>query len=574
MPRAIHNLAADAGLQVGEDGAHALARRIRAKAARLRTERECPTALALAVRCDPTIRRTPALDLLDQRLTETVGTPGGRLVISVPPQEGKTTLLQWSCARALITAPESRLVYVSYAALLARRSGRIVRGLIRVHGPAWGLAVAADHADASDWELDDHRGGVVSVGREGTITGRPAEGVLLDDSLKGRKEADSEVILASLHSLWESVLRPRLAPGAWVVCVQTRWSEHDLAGRFGAEGWPVLNIPALADGRAPDALARPVGTFLVSARGRTETEWRAIRADVGEREWAALYQGMPAPPEGGIFRQEWFDRDRVLNRPSDSLPPVVVVDPADNTGSGDEAGILVASTDPRQRIYLGPDLSGHMTAGRWVRVALLAVVRHHGAALAYEQSLSGLDRAVRAGWALIRKQAVVLHRLCVAHPGGSQECHNPAPDPDVVEAAAAELCHPEDPEPTWSTVRAELIELWPLVDAVLAFPPTGPNIRRILAKGTKQWRAQSVAPMFEQRRVSMVGHSSILEHQAVTWMPGQDSPDRMDAMVWAVLHLSGAAPGEIVQAKHDNLPTRSTRLRQRGGATMLPRSTR
>lgn len=571
MPRAIHNIALDTERKIGSEGAAELARRIKARAARLRTARGCPTALDLAARYDLGLVRTPALDLLDRRVHDTMRTRDGRLVISIPPQEGKSNLAQWSILRRLVDRPSGRIALASYALSLARRSGRIVRGRIEAHGAELGLGLARDHRDASDWEVDGYGGGMYSVGVGGSLTGRPVdEGLLVDDPIKDQQDADSEAVVRTLNDWWETVALTRLAPGAWVIVIQTRWAEHDLAGRLIGEGWPSINIPALADGKAPDALSRPVGTYLVSVLGRTEADWCQRRADTGERAWHALYQGMPAPPEGGVFRQEWFDRDRVAARPVDSLPPMVVVDPADNTGSGDEAGVLVASIDPRQRIYLGPDLSGHMTAGRWVRVALLAVVRHSGVALAYEQSLSGLDRAIRAGWQLIHKQARVLHRLITRDVIHDSRITNP----DVIEAAVVELCHPDDPQSTWDSVRGELIELWPLVDQVLQFPPTGPAVRRIVAKGTKQWRAQSVAPMFEQRRVSMVGHSPQLEHQAVTWMPGQDSPDRMDAMVWAVLHLSGAAPGEIVAAKSDNLPTRSTRLRPRGGATTIPRSTR
>lgn len=540
-----------------------LTSRIRAEAARLRTVRECPTALDLAARNDRLIVRTPALELLSRRLQETVTTPGGRLVISIPPQEGKTSILRWLCALLLISSPDTRLVYVSYSAMLARTSGRIVRGLIRTHGTRWGLAVSADHADASDWELAGHRGGMLSVGRDGTITGRPAEGVLIDDPLKNRKEADSAVILDSLHNTWEAVIRPRLAPGAFAIAVQTRWSEHDLAGRFAGEGWPVVNIPALADGHAPDALDRPVGTYLVSARGRTVAEWQEIRADVGEREWAALYQGEPSPPAGGIFLREWFDRDRVTERPP-GQPPIVVVDPADNTGSGDEAGIIVASTDAQQRIYLGPDYSGHMTTARWVRVALLAVVRHQAAALAYEQSLSGLDRSVRDGWRGLHKQARALRRRITGSWPQS-------PDLDVIEATVAELTHPDDPDATVQAVQAELLELWPLVDQVLGYPDTGPSIRRIIAKGSKQLRMQLAAPLWENRRVSMVGHLAALEHQLSVWQPGQDSPDRADCAVHAAMLLSGSTQA-VLSKPAGSVPTRSARNRR--GSAVIPRSTR
>ncbi|MGH9058448.1 MAG: terminase large subunit domain-containing protein, partial [Acidimicrobiales bacterium] len=532
--------------------------------ARLRTVRQCPTPIDLATRFDLTIRRTPALDLVNARLRETVTTRNGRLVVSVPPQEFKTTTLRWLCAHTLIDQPEARLVYASYGAGLARGSGRTVRGLIGTHGLKWGLAVDRGHADASDWQLQDHAGGMFTCGIGGSLTGKPADGMVIDDPLRGQKDADSETVLRGLHEWWSSVARTRLAPGAWVIVVQTRWVEDDLAGRLGKAGWPVINIPALADGRAPDALKRPVGEFLQSTRDRTADDWRSIRKDVGERVWAALYQGVPSPPAGGIFLGEWFERDRVDARPTAGLPPVIVVDPADNTGAGDEAGILVASSDTAGHIYLGPDYSQNCTTGRWVRIALLAAVRHKAGSLAYEKSLSGLDRSVRDGWARLYKQAKALRRH---HPKVWPE----QPDLDTITAVTTELCHPDDPDTTRQETQTELLELWPLTVATLVLPDTGVLVRRITPQGSKQLRAQLAAPVYQNRRVSHIGHLAALEHQMETWQVGQDSPDRMDTAVHAVMLLSGMTTATLSRPQ-GTLPTRSTR--QSGRSSTLPRSTR
>ncbi|MGH3991581.1 MAG: hypothetical protein ACRDSN_03850, partial [Pseudonocardiaceae bacterium] len=400
------------------------------------------------------------------------------------------------------------------------------------------------------------------------ITGRPGDVIVVDDPLADAEAADSPTQRGKVIDWWSSVIQTRLVATSIVIVVQTRWNEEDLSGWLIAHDSPdrpryrVLSIPAQAE--TGDPLNREPGQWLTSARGRTRQEWETTRDEItkgGIRWWFALYQQRPAPPSGDTFRLEWFDRDRVIHRPQ-GLPPVVVVDPADNTGAGAEAGIVVASTDSRHRIYLGPDYSGHMTTGRWVRVALLAAVRHEAASLAYEQSLSGLDRSVRDGWARLHKQARVLRRL--------RDATHPGPDAaDVVEAAAVELCHPDDPDTTWRDTRAELAELWPHVDATLGYPDTGPGVRRFGAKGTKQLRMQLAAPLWEHRRVSHVGPLPALEHQLCVWQPGQASPDRADAAVHAVMLLSGATVATLARPA-GAVPTRSTGL-SRGGIT---RSTR
>lgn len=70
-------------------------------------------------------------------------------------------------------------------------------------------------------------------------------------------------------------------------------------------------------------------------------------------------------------------------------------------------------------------------------------------------------------------------------------------------------------------------------------------IKIVHASRGKQARAEPVAALYEQSRVSHVGVMPDLEDQLCTWEPlsGQASPDRLDAMVWALTELMvGAAP--------------------------------
>jgi phage terminase large subunit-like protein len=69
-----------------------------------------------------------------------------------------------------------------------------------------------------------------------------------------------------------------------------------------------------------------------------------------------------------------------------------------------------------------------------------------------------------------------------------------------------------------------------------------PNVpvKKITASRGKLTRAEPIAALYEQRRVHHVGQFKILEDQMCDWEPGitEDSPDRMDALVWALTELS------------------------------------
>ncbi|MFF8513258.1 hypothetical protein ACF064_34905 [Streptomyces sp. NPDC015492] len=61
------------------------------------------------------------------------------------------------------------------------------------------------------------------------------------------------------------------------------------------------------------------------------------------------------------------------------------------------------------------------------------------------------------------------------------------------------------------------------------------------AKVGKHLRAEPIAQLCSQGLVHHVGVHPRLEGQLVTWIPGMDSPDRMDAAVQALTELADPA---------------------------------
>ena len=73
------------------------------------------------------------------------------------------------------------------------------------------------------------------------------------------------------------------------------------------------------------------------------------------------------------------------------------------------------------------------------------------------------------------------------------------------------------------------------VDSVVSF-------KKVTATRGKKVRAEPISALYEQARVHHVGGFPELEDQMVTWTPDSgNSPDRMDALVWALTELSESA---------------------------------
>jgi phage terminase large subunit-like protein len=63
--------------------------------------------------------------------------------------------------------------------------------------------------------------------------------------------------------------------------------------------------------------------------------------------------------------------------------------------------------------------------------------------------------------------------------------------------------------------------------------------KKVTATRGKKVRAEPISALYEQGRVHHVGGFPELEDQMVSWTPESDaSPDRMDALVWALTELS------------------------------------
>src|SRR5262249_12109757 len=142
----------------------------------------------------------------------------------------------------------------SHTTELAEKWGRRVRNLIMEHSSTLGIRLAEHSHAAGRWEVE--QGGQYYAAGVGTaIAGFRADGALIDDPIRSREDADSELVRDKIWDWYKSDLLTRLRPGGWIVLIQTRWHEDDLAGRILAEKggaqWEVLSLPAEAEDNDP-----------------------------------------------------------------------------------------------------------------------------------------------------------------------------------------------------------------------------------------------------------------------------------------------------------------------------------
>ena len=235
------------------------------------------------------------------------------LLIETPPQHGKSmTVTEALPSWRLGCRPDERIILAAYNDELAERFLRRNREKLQRYGETlFGVSIGGV-SRASALELYGRRGGMLARGVRSGITGNPADLILIDDPVKSREEADSELIRAKVWEEWQNSLKSRLAAGAKVIVIMTPWHEDDLAGRLikAERNVTLLRLPVAAE--AGDPLARPVGAALCPELGKGDRWLRDFRRSYvsdprgGARAWAALYQCAPRVEDGNLVRRSWW----------------------------------------------------------------------------------------------------------------------------------------------------------------------------------------------------------------------------------------------------------------------------
>ncbi|MER5277800.1 terminase family protein [Streptomyces sp. NPDC002809] len=457
------------------------------------------------------------LDLIDRVFRDIARGIPRKVLITMPPRHGKSRrAARWAPLWYLSRHPDHRVMIASYSADLADDHGRWIRDAINGYGDQVGLYLHAGSKAANRFDLADKDGnrldgGLVTAGVGGGLTGKGAHLAVVDDPIKDDADAQSPTMRKRLWEWWTSVLLTRIEPGGSVIVIQTRWHEDDLAGRIlageDADDWTILDLPALADSQ-DDPLERPIGAPLWPRRyGRKALA--KIRRSVGERVWWSLFQQKPRPMSGGVWKQEWIDDYRISTavlRSIDLNRIVVAVDPAGGDSSvNDEVGITATAAamvetpgahhsypEEREEYYLLDDKSDSLGADEWGTVACLLAIDWRADAFVVESNYGGdmSEQILIQAWRDLERKGLTKGMLM-------------------------------------------------------------PKIIPVNAKKGKRLRAEPIAQLYAQGRVHHVGQFTKIEGQMVTWMPGMDSPDRMDSGVHGLTELAEPEGFETIMDTYD-----------------------
>jgi predicted phage terminase large subunit-like protein len=296
-----------------------------------------------------------------------------RLMLLVPPRHGKSELAShrfpaWYLGRQ----PDKQFLSVSATESLASDFGRAVRNTI--DSPEYKAifdktTLAEDSQAKGKWHTSAN-GVYYALGIGGSVLGRGADCMLIDDPYASMQDALSELTRKNVWDWYTGTAYNRLMPGGKIIIINHRMHEDDLCGQLlaqqaaGGDKWEVVKLPAInEDGSALWSDAYPIEAL------------ERIKRNSQARFWSALYLQEPSPDEGDYFKSDWL-------KPYDKAPDPKTLrvyggsDYATTSDGGDFTIHAVVGIDPEGRMYLLDLWRKQASSDVWVEAFCDLVIEH------------------------------------------------------------------------------------------------------------------------------------------------------------------------------------------------------
>jgi len=308
------------------------------------------------------------------------GQAANKLVLNQPPRSLKSFIVS-ICLPAWVLGqdPSRSVIVASYADGLSSKFSRECRMLMEspFYKRVFPGTVLSGKITEAEFETTQNGGRLMtSVG--GTLTGRGADLLIVDDPMKAQ-DAYSALEHQRVADWFDTTaFTRRNSTDSPVIVTQQRLHENDLSGHLIEPGWPALVLSAQAAKKEQYEMAgghiyvRKAGELLQPGRDSLD-ELLLIKQQVGGHRFAAQYQQDPLPSEGNIVKTHYIKRYDVLPACVRRPEVVITVDPASKPGEHNDYTAVVVSLITRHEVYVLECMRGHWTNNQiQTRVAGLA----------------------------------------------------------------------------------------------------------------------------------------------------------------------------------------------------------
>lgn len=422
-----------------------------------------------------------------------------RLIINIPPGYTKTELATINLiGRGLALNNRARFMHLSYSHNLALLNSSTARGVIKsqAYQAMWPMALK-DDADSKAMWWTEHGGGVYASSAAGQVTGFRAghmepgwQGALIIDDPVKPDDAYSDTVRGGINDRFNETIKSRLAIETTpMIVIMQRIHYQDLSGyllRGGSgEKWHHLNLPVIIDNSDPYPSENTHGIPI--SHGLPDGWLWSYKHNETHR--TALFA------HRRTAEAQYMQRPRRFNAEG-ALWTEALIGAAHALQLRHDRNRTVVAIDPQATNSDESDETG------------IVVASSYGAGDSKQYSVDGdySGKFSPNGWATKAMGAYDQHRA----------------DAIVIETNQG----------------------GDMAEETLRNAGFKGRIVRVHASKGKYARAEPISALYEQGRVAHQGSLYLLENQLMEYVPAtaKKSPDRLDAMVYALTELGGAKP--------------------------------
>ncbi len=252
------------------------------------------------------------------------------LLCTLPPGCLKSRLLAYLAPWVWTRWPHLRAICLSSNPRVSLRDSMLARDVIasswyqQTFHPAWAVR---DDSDAKGLFTNTLGGFRAAMGFDARIVGERADLLVVDDP-HDPEEAESDALREHVHERWDSSIANRVNDlGTSIrVGIAQRTHQDDWSSRRIAEGWTHLDLPMLfeLERTCETHLGRPdprtvEGECLDPVRFPSAVIAAERAKPGGEKRFACLYQGRPAPSGGAMVKVDWLRFWRDADKPDAAM---------------------------------------------------------------------------------------------------------------------------------------------------------------------------------------------------------------------------------------------------------------
>lgn len=223
-----------------------------------------------------------------------------RLCVAMPPQHSKSSIVTVAYSCWLICRnPNRRILIVNAEKELSTSFGIDIRKLFYNIAPYFELQISNVKSSSTHLKFEKNgnlcNGEIRLTGASGSITGHPADIIIVDDPYKGLEDEFTPTQLRKKWDWYTNLIEQRLRTTSKLILLHTRWHSEDIQGKIKADDYQRSKYKFI-EFAAIDETGKPLWEDYYSKEFYLDKQ-----RTMGERQFQAIYQQQPLDLTSDFF---------------------------------------------------------------------------------------------------------------------------------------------------------------------------------------------------------------------------------------------------------------------------------